>query len=352
MRGFTNIERSDQQPPLLGMAMESQHDREPSCLIIGAGIAGLMAARELHRRGTHVVVLDKARGVGGRMATRRFDGGVFDHGTQYFAPSSPWFQARISEWMDDGIAQEWFRVRSYEMDERYLSAARYCGHPAMTGIPKTLAAGLSVHTGERVTRISVEGNCWQAVTEKGNRYSARSCILTPPAPQTLELIESSGIDIGEDDLEALTDLVYEPCLALMAVCDSRPSLPENGVLEFERGNLRRIMDNQRKGISNDVPAVTIHAAGAFSTIHFQDDDDFVAGLLLDEALPIIRCGASSWQLHRWRYSQIFTPYPEPFLALHADPPLAVAGDAFGINGVEGAARSGMEAAHMILGLLH
>lgn len=330
------------------MVVESCRDGEPSCLIVGAGIAGLMAAREMRRLGIQVLVLDKARGVGGRMATRRFDGGVFDHGTQYFAPSSAWFQSRIAEWLDEGVTREWFRVRSYEMDERFLSAARYCGSPAMTSIPKLLAEGVPLRTGERVTRLDVVNGCWQATTETDATYTARGCLLTPPVPQVLELLETSAVTMSEEQEEVLTDLVYEPCITLMVVCDGVPAMPENGVLEFERGDLRRIMDNQRKGISPEAAAVTIHATGAFSAAHFNDDDESLARFLLDEALPVIRCGALSWQLHRWRYSQILTPHPEPCLRVSETPPLFVAGDAFGINGVEGAARSGMEAARMML----
>ena len=29
---------------------------------------------------------------------------------------------RIAEWIDEGVAREWFRVRAYEMDTRYLSS--------------------------------------------------------------------------------------------------------------------------------------------------------------------------------------------------------------------------------------
>ncbi|MFW5743027.1 MAG: NAD(P)-binding protein [Spirochaetota bacterium] len=42
--------------------------------MVGAGIAGLTAARRLVDASRDVTVLDKGRGVGGRMATRRFGG--------------------------------------------------------------------------------------------------------------------------------------------------------------------------------------------------------------------------------------------------------------------------------------
>jgi predicted NAD/FAD-dependent oxidoreductase len=322
-------------------------DKEATCLIIGAGIAGLMAARDLQRQGVRVIMVEKARGVGGRMATRRFAGGVFDHGTQYFAPSSAWFQSRITEWVDDGIAGEWFRARSFEMESRFLSAARYCGYPTMTAIPKHLANGVEVHLAERVTLLRQQDNSWTVETEQGKTYSARSCILTPPVPQTLRLLHDSSIELSSEHRMALEGLEYEPCLTLMALCASSPPLPENGVLEFERGNLRRIMDNAAKRIS-DEPAVTIHAMGDFSIKHFDDDTDAVAELMLEEVLPILQVEVKQWQLHRWRYSQVLAPHSEPTLLLSQRPALAIAGDAFGINGVEGAARSGMQAAQMIM----
>ena len=58
--------------------------KKRSCIVVGAGISGLLAADELQREGWTVAVLDKSRGVGGRMTTRRVGEGTFDHGAQFF----------------------------------------------------------------------------------------------------------------------------------------------------------------------------------------------------------------------------------------------------------------------------
>ncbi|HEY5747869.1 MAG TPA: FAD-dependent oxidoreductase, partial [Chryseolinea sp.] len=43
-------------------------------VVIGAGLSGLFAAGKLNASGYRVIVLDKGRGVGGRLATRRLHG--------------------------------------------------------------------------------------------------------------------------------------------------------------------------------------------------------------------------------------------------------------------------------------
>ncbi len=55
-----------------------------SCIIVGAGLSGLVAARTLQDSGTRVTVLEAEDKVGGRMRTDRVGGGVFDHGAQFF----------------------------------------------------------------------------------------------------------------------------------------------------------------------------------------------------------------------------------------------------------------------------
>ena len=54
-------------------------------------------------------MLDKGRGVGGRMATRRFGGASFDHGTQFFTVRGDRFGDLVEGWISAGAAAEWAR---------------------------------------------------------------------------------------------------------------------------------------------------------------------------------------------------------------------------------------------------
>ena len=57
-------------------------------VIVGAGLAGLMAGRTLAAAGHELVLVDKGRSPGGRLATRRIGAAALDHGAQFFTVRS------------------------------------------------------------------------------------------------------------------------------------------------------------------------------------------------------------------------------------------------------------------------
>ena len=81
--------------------------------IIGAGIAGLACARQLQAAGRMVQLFDKGRRPGGRVATRRLDGGLefdrveFDHGAQYFTVRHAEFEEWLRPSLERGQVAEW-----------------------------------------------------------------------------------------------------------------------------------------------------------------------------------------------------------------------------------------------------
>ena len=114
--------------------------------IVGAGLAGLMAARPLADAGHEVVLLDKGRSPGGRLATRRVGAAVIDHGAQFFTVRSDAFAAHVGAWRRDGLVTEWCRGFGSEPD----GYPRYAVRGGMNALAKHLARGLDVRCSKMV----------------------------------------------------------------------------------------------------------------------------------------------------------------------------------------------------------
>ena len=311
-------------------------------VVVGAGLAGLTAARSLND--VHeVVVVDKARGVGGRMATRRIGDATLDHGAQFFTTHTEDFAAVVAGWQTAGLARPWFRGR---LGPQGIVDAdghtRFRGAESMNAVAKHLAVGLDVRPSTAATAIShADGNDGWTITIGEQTLNADALVLTPPVPQSLALLTAGGVVLAADDLSALAAVRYEPCLAVLAVLDRPSWLPEPGAVDPERGPIDWMADNQRKGISAS-PAVTIHATADFSREHWLSPDEVVVNALLAAArLP---AAPSAVQVHRWRYARPVDVHPARHLLAQGLAPLVFAGDAFGGAKVEGAVLSGFSAA--------
>ena len=312
-------------------------------LVIGAGIAGLIAAGELQRAGRRVLVLEKGRGVGGRLASRRIDGATFDHGAQFITTRDPRFAALLEQGRQNGAMEEWCRGFAGGADVH----ARWRGKPAMSAVAKHLAAGLDLHLETPVAALRRAGNRWSAETTTGRTFTAAAVVLTPPVPQSLALMDAGGLILAPEMRTRLAAIEYERCLAIMAVLDGPSRIPPPGGFTPADGPIAWIADNKLKGISAE-PAVTIHATHAFSLEHWDRDREESASALLDAAAPWLGAGITTFQVHGWRYSKPMRVDQVSCVLVSQSPPLVLAGDAFAGPRVEGAALSGWASAEAIL----
>ncbi len=325
-----------------------------SCVIVGAGISGLLAAHELQNAGWRVTVLDKGRGVGGRMATRRVGDGNFDHGTQFFTVRGERFESLVNEWLEAGVVEEWTRGFADATGERSADGhPRYRGAEGMVSIPKHLARDVDVRGGQRAVGVRQQDDGWNVVCKSGLEVSGAVLLLTAPAPQALELAESGGYRVPGASREQLVGISYDPCIALMALLEEPPTgVPEPGGMQIKGEPLDWIGDNQQKGISKS-PGVTIHAGPQWSREHYDAAEDELSRKLLsiagDQLGPNIAPRVVETSVARWRYSWVTNAHPEPYLATGGEPELVFAGDGFGQPKVEGAAISGLSAADYLLG---
>ncbi|WP_327652216.1 NAD(P)/FAD-dependent oxidoreductase [Micromonospora aurantiaca] len=107
-------------------------------VIVGGGLAGLAAARRLHRAGVPWRLLEAGDRLGGRVATDRVDGFLLDRGFQVLNTAYP----RLTGLVDVGtLTMGWFTsgvlVRRGDRLERLVNPLR-----EPTGAPGTLTAGI------------------------------------------------------------------------------------------------------------------------------------------------------------------------------------------------------------------
>lgn len=314
-------------------------------------MSGLMAARRLADAGRQVVVFDKSRVVGGRMASRRVGDAMFDYGAQYFTVRDAVFRSMVDEWMKEGLVGVWSDGFALAKGgEKRDGEPRYFGIRGMSTIPMRLAEGVKVRGGATAVSCSRQDGRWQIRFKERFTVSAGVLVLTMPVPQSLALLAAGGVVLDAVAAVALTRIDYTPCLAALVRLLGASSVPAPGGLWFEGEPVSWMGDNTQKGISEARlgGCVTLHAGPEFSRAHWEDDLEEVGWTMTREVESWLGAEVTGVRVHRWRYSAPTVLHPDRYLAAHTPGPVIFAGDAFGGPRVEGAVLSGIAAGEAIL----
>ena len=299
-------------------------------------MSGLVAANDLIAAGHQVVVVDKGRAVGGRMASKRFDGARFDHGAQHFSVRSQAFADAIQAWSFAGVVGVWYEGTSLTTDRGV--EPRHRGVPAMRSICEHLADGIDVRTATRVERVGDR----RVVLESGERLDADAVVVTSPVPQALDLVEANLI--RPEVRSRLEAFEYDPCIAVMSVVDGDPGLSD-GHLAPDGGPIAWIADNHAKGVS-EIPAVTIHSTPGYARSNLEADRSVWLQDLNGEFERLTGASVAASISHRWRYSMPTNPLDIGYLDLGSG--VWLAGEAFAGARIEGAFTSGTAVASAII----
>ncbi|WP_306119046.1 MULTISPECIES: FAD-dependent oxidoreductase [unclassified Roseitalea] len=277
-----------------------QADRQPRVAVIGAGMAGLAAARRLRQAGVACTVFEKSRGVSGRMATRRADGSTFDHGAQYFTVRGPRFAALVRELEAAGAVAQWFE-------------GGFVGQPTMSAVGKALAGSTPVVTERRVTGLNRHPSGWSLRFDSGPSQrpggdSFDAVVLAVPAPQAGDLLQGAGIGVA-----GLSEVTYAPCWALMLAFDEPPDLGADR-LTCDDGPIAWVAREASKpGRRPDAGTCIVHAAPDWSRVHLEWRAEAVAEAL--HAAFSARFGVSRQPrfiaAHRWRHARVERPFGAP-----------------------------------------
>lgn len=270
-------------------------------IIIGSGVAGLGCARRLADAGVDVTILDKGRGIGGRLATRRTqDGWQFDHGAQYITARDPGFQDVINNMRIAGMADVW---------QDGSSEPHLVGVPGMNGLAKHLGAGLDILQNETAAAIGSHAEGWSVVTGSQS-FQATRVVITTPAPQVPDLI-------GQDHplAKRIEHVKIAPCLTLMAAFQEAQPAPFISHRDSNQA-LSWIAHNSTKPGRPGPGCWVAQASIPWSVEHLELDREDIAQHMLPMLCDRIGADPSAAQYvaaHRWRYANVTTALGQPFL---------------------------------------
>mgnify|MGYP001817056822 CR=1 FL=1 len=275
----------------------------PRVAIIGAGLAGLTCARELVQDGVEPVFFEIGRGLGGRLSTRRAEGGYqFDHGARYLTAEGDDFAFALRKAELAGAVARW----SLDWEE-----TAFVGVPGMTGLAKSMADGLNIRKGVRITQIHQTDKGWELVWDGGAEVFDR-VVATAPAPQTAALLTD-----GHPFRDAFDAVGMEPCLTLMIALPSDQGVPFVARRD-PSDDLSWIALDSAKPERPNLPCLVAQASPDWSMRHLELEMHEIATQMLplvSQVLGAQLIGDLPYvAAHRWRYGLVSKPLSQLFLA--------------------------------------
>lgn len=319
--------------------------------IVGAGVAGLAAGRTLKQAGHEVVLFEKSRGPGGRLATRRVDAFTFDTGATSIAPRGLGIERVMLQELDITELVEvqkpiytHVNLRPLPGDASRNKIPRYVYRSGNNHLAKLLAEGLDVRSNTTVDHLSRQNGSFEVEGESYDRV-----ILTPPIPQASLLLWSLG------ESRPVANARYRSCLSIMLGFDRPlPEVPYHALIDVEQRHPLTWVSLESAKSPGRAPegqcAMVLQMSPAYSHDHYQTDDDRV----LRDVLPWVGQLFGSEFLNpvavdtkRWKYSQ-----PETVAVFESvnrnHNGVILAGDGLTAGRVEKAFESGLMAARLIL----
>jgi predicted NAD/FAD-dependent oxidoreductase len=314
--------------------------------IIGAGMAGVSLAYTLKHH-ADIVLIEKSRGVSGRIAHRRAAQVGFDHGAAYMTIRDPQFADLMAPYISAGLLQNWpqhpVRLASGTATEpKSPSPDSYAVSGAANALVKAITAdhlaGIDIRLSTRARQITRHDSdaeaMWRIEIDQGTNDGSKTnespdiladwVISTAPAPQTADMMPSSA-----NFHQQVSDISMQGCFTLMLGFDSALNIGWDAAWGDHDQPIGFIADNRTKPARDHrCSALAIHAGNQWSSDHLASDPEWVKDQMI--AALYARTGIDSQSathigFHRWLYANPAQPLRELFV-MDTSLQLAAAGD--------------------------
>lgn len=295
--------------------------------VVGAGISGVACARVLHDDGHEVVLLDRGKVPGGRMASRRFDERYVDLGASYFTARDEGFLQVVQDWERRGLARPWtdtFHVRGADGSTTAKPGpVRWAAAQGLRSLVADLARDLEIRQQVHVEQVlpgSVDGEPFDRV------------VLAMPGPQALPLLPEALVE----ERRLLEATAWEPVLVLAARWERR-TWEWEGLFVNGSDVLSWVADDgARRG--DGAPVLTAHSTPEFARPRLAVPADAADELVAATEHLGLPAPAEVLRVQRWTYAR---PVGEREALFALTPQgIGLCGDGWGAPRVETAWRSG------------
>lgn len=314
-------------------------------------MAGVTLARHLDPR-FRVTVLEKSRGLGGRMAVRHREGFSFDHGAQYFTARDERFRRLVADATRAGAVAVWpAEIARLPRGAEAVSQAgepRYIASPGMSGLAAHLAAGIVIRREAEVHSITRTPAGWALTGPDAAPLGHFDLVVsTAPAPQTARLMPACFSGAA-----AVAAARLSGCFTLMLGLEG-PSPFSFHLARLDHPILQVLSVNSSKPGRGSAVSLVVHSRNDWADAHLEMDRETVTAemrtaLTALTALPLHNIIWSD--LHRWRYANVEQAAGVPHL-FDGENGLAACGDWCLANRVEAAFLSACSLADRINGML-
>lgn len=320
-------------------------------VIVGGGISGLSAFRVLNKNKINTIILEKSRGVGGRMSTRR--GGendesfLADIGAQFAAAGT------AKDWIEK-IQEEKDSVNEIYNETIFGKYPRYVHKSGMSSFVKMLITEemkKNIFFSPKVTSFKSLNKIWEIVLENGDIITSDALIVTAPLPQALDLLKISNLPLMKY-IDPLLEVNYSPCFALIVhpLQQQQQTNKNFPIWKKPSESIEGIYDQNGKGLQSRKPTWVVHTSAKWTELNWDKSDDAITESLLWEVKNVFldEISFTVSGLHRWKYCEPKKVLEKPFWEIdfvnHDNsihhPHLFLCGDSFNRSSVEGAYISG------------
>ncbi|MGB1939745.1 MAG: NAD(P)/FAD-dependent oxidoreductase [Pseudomonadales bacterium] len=296
--------------------------------IIGAGLSGAVLSH--HLQSDHsVTVLEKSRGAGGRLATRRQDNLAWDHGAPYFTARTPEFQQFLEPARASGSIVDWTPTistlhRHQKSYKRLWFEPHLIGQPNMKAWLNDLINPNLLFTETEVLGITGAAGNWFLTTNNSLQGPFDWVLSTAPAPQSEGILAPFLPELG---------VTYAPGLTLLATTTHHRAKWQMAICNDPIVD-QIILMSSRFGRLPGNPVV-IHTQRDWAKAHLEQPLDQSKSQIEQAVKSLDDLEITQGILHRWRYAKVEQPAAIPFW-IEPDLQLGACGDWFGLEGAESA----------------